>query len=215
MGGGAVTSGQVWSVLLQNCDFHFHGFLVQICTSLLCGTPIFFIVFQDGLSAYSEADKASASPRQESGQAEDLSRDTSIQPDSSQGVTLGTTSSVPTDPARSDPSRYDAPAQATQPIQEDSQDSSRFLPPPPPPEEPYGTSIGTGRAKEAQRARRRGAASDMTMLPPFYQPLPVSFLTFDGPVRTPAGRASLLILLGYVCLCPGTSTGLHPWPGCG
>ena len=110
---------------IVNCDFH--GFLLEICTSLLRGTPFLSLCSRmDQLSAYSEANKVPPSPHKESGQVEDLSRDTSITPDSSQGVLLGTSTSVPTDPARSDPSRHDAPTQVSQPIQEGSQDSSRL-----------------------------------------------------------------------------------------
>ena len=43
-----VTSGQVWNVFSKYCVFH--GFLSEICTSLIRDSTILFIVFQHGSS---------------------------------------------------------------------------------------------------------------------------------------------------------------------
>ena len=117
----------------------------------------------DQLSAYGEADRPQSSPPKEFGQVEDTNKDTSFTPDLAQGVLPWTSTSVSTNPARSEPSRQDAPSHASQPIPEGSQDSSRLLPPPPP-EEPYDSYLHrVGRAKEDLRhadptVRRGGAA---------------------------------------------------------
>ena len=162
----------------------------------------------DQLAAYCEADKPPPSPHKGSGQVEDPNKDTSVTPDSAQGLLLGTSSSVPADPARSEPSRQDVPTQASWPIPEGSQESSLF-PPPRPPEEPYDTYLQRTAAAGCGAAPGLGNGTSVLSAAPGPVPIP----TYEGPVRVQWGHVSTLLCLGYICLCPGTATHLPQRPG--